>query len=221
MLCSWAWGEQLTLLWEFCGTPEKWWTTNLRSYLFPATWCCETCSSALRCQYRSAWSSTVASLSQELSSWRKHNGQKPLEQTHQCTAAVLNCPTCPLLVPVGRATSSFIWKVSQIPKKLPKTAPLRVWSTEQRWPNHRNINFHTPDKAAPKCSGRESAWRSLHLLGHDLHHPHSPCVSCQTSIPTAGPSTCTCSDHLTCDRNGSTPPNHTFNTQAVWSDHST
>lgn len=32
MLCSSAWGEQLTPLWEFCGIPGKCWTTDLRSY---------------------------------------------------------------------------------------------------------------------------------------------------------------------------------------------
>lgn len=139
MLSSSAWGEQLTPLWEFCGIPEKWWTTDLSSYAFPTTRCCETCSSTFGCQYRSAWSSTVASLSQELSSWRKYNVQKPPEQTHQCTAAVLKLPYLPTASGMSHITL-HLKTVSQIPNKIPQTAPLRVWSTAQSWPNHRNRN---------------------------------------------------------------------------------
>lgn len=196
MLCSSAWGEQLTLLWEFCGIPEKWWTTNLRSYMvlwnlqfstqvpiqkWVVKHCCKSVPGAF--QLKEAQSPKAPGTNSSV---------------HSCCSEIALPAHCSCHWDEPHHQIWEIWKVSQIPNKLPKTAPLRVWSTEQSWPNHRNRNiyFHASDKAAPECSGRESAGRSLHLLGHDLHHPHSPCVSCQTSIPTAVPSPCMCSDHL-------------------------
>lgn len=213
MRYSSARGEQLTLLWEFCGIPEKWWTTDSRSYLFPLAQCCETCSSALGCQYRSAGQQLLQVCPRSFPAEGSAMSKSPWNKLTTAWLLFWNCLTCPLLVPVGWATSPFIWKVSQIPNKLPKTAPLQVWSTEQSWPNHKNRNillFAHIRQSSTRMFRKGKSMKGPPPLRPWAASSSLPVVSCQTPIPTAVPSPCTCSEHLTCDRKGSTPPTHTL-----------
>lgn len=182
MLCSSAWGEQLTPFWEFSLGSNKALTWGVTCFLQHGVVKPALQHSGANTEVHGQTLSKVCprSFPAEGSAMSKSPWNKFITH-HISTAAVVKLPYLPTAT--GTSHITFHLKtVSQIPNKIPQPAPLMVWSTAQSWCNHRNRSitkmvktyfyFHTSDKAAPECSGKESAQRRVHLLGHDLHHLH-------------------------------------------------